>query len=152
MSTVKSTERKVGPRYNKIVTFQCFPRSIANWLLLFSPSAALLSWTTLLGLSRGALVEPSFFSKRVIFWPSSWDVDGWNAELFDTCIEICMERTDYRSGYYRFCYVCPCLPPPPLLAWALFVLLLSTLVCCQSTELIWGFLFHKFPILLPPPP
>ena len=35
------------------------------------------------------------------------------------------------------------------LAWALFVLLLSTLVCCQPTELILGFLFHKFPY--PPP-
>ena len=30
------------------------------------------------------------------------------------------------------------------LAWALFVLLLSTLVCCLPTELIWAFLFHKF--------
>ena len=30
------------------------------------------------------------------------------------------------------------------LAWALFVLLLSTLVCRQRTELIWSFLFHKF--------
>ena len=37
------------------------------------------------------------------------------------------------------------------LAWALFVLLFSTLVCCQPTELIWVFLFHiYFPILLPP--
>ena len=25
----------------------------------------------------------------------------------------------------------------------------STLVCCQPTELIWAFLFHKFSILLP---
>ena len=34
------------------------------------------------------------------------------------------------------------------LAWALFVLLLSTLVCCQPTELICAFfLFHN-----PPPP
>ena len=32
------------------------------------------------------------------------------------------------------------------LAWALFVLLLSTFVCCQPTELIWAFLFHKFSI------
>ena len=32
-------------------------------------------------------------------------------------------------------------------AWALFVLLLSTLVCCQPF-----FLFINFPILLPPPP
>ena len=30
------------------------------------------------------------------------------------------------------------------LAWALFVLLLSTLVCFQPTELIRAFLFHKF--------
>ena len=38
------------------------------------------------------------------------------------------------------------------LAWALFVLLLSTLVCCQPTELILGFLlFHKFSIYPPPP-
>ena len=39
-------------------------------------------------------------------------------------------------------------------AWALFVLLLSTLVCCQPTELIWCFFFCfiTFPILLPPPP
>ena len=51
-------------------------------------------------------------------------------------------------------------PPPPWewweavlqrrLAW-LFVLLLSTLLCCQPTELIWVFLFHIFPILPPPP-
>ena len=38
------------------------------------------------------------------------------------------------------------------LAWALFVLLLSTLVCCQPTELIWGFLFRKFSYFTPPPP
>ena len=38
------------------------------------------------------------------------------------------------------------------LAWALFVLLLSTLVCCQPTELIWVFLFHKFHNFTPPPP
>ena len=38
------------------------------------------------------------------------------------------------------------------LAWALFVLLLSTLVCCQPTELIWAFFcFINFPILPPPP-
>ena len=37
------------------------------------------------------------------------------------------------------------------LAWALFVLLLSTLVCCQPTELIWVFLFHKFSNFTPPP-
>ena len=38
------------------------------------------------------------------------------------------------------------------LAWALFALLLSTLVCCQPTELILSFfLFHKF-FILPPPP
>ena len=38
------------------------------------------------------------------------------------------------------------------LVWALFVLLLSILVCCQSTELILGFffLFHNFSILLHP--
>ena len=46
------------------------------------------------------------------------------------------------------------LPPPPLewwdavlqkrLAWALFVLLLSTLVCCQPKELIWAFFFFCF--------
>ena len=48
------------------------------------------------------------------------------------------------------------LPPPPALewwdavlqkrlAWALFVLLLSTLVCCQPTELIWAsFFFFLF--------
>ena len=60
-----------------------------------------------------------------------------------------------------------CFTPPPLsplyplwndgdvelhkrLAWTLFVLLLSTLVCCQPTELISAsFLFHKF---YPPPP
>ena len=52
------------------------------------------------------------------------------------------------------------LPPPPLewwdavlqkrLAWALFVLLLLTLVCCQPTKLIWCFI--NFPILPPPPP
>ena len=36
------------------------------------------------------------------------------------------------------------------LAWALFVFLLSIVVCFQPTELIWAFfLFHK---LLPPPP
>ena len=33
----------------------------------------------------------------------------------------------------------------------LFVLLLSTLVCCQPTELIWVFCFINFPILHPPP-
>ena len=45
------------------------------------------------------------------------------------------------------------------LAWALFVLLFSTLVCYQPTELILGFLlllflffFRNFPILPPPPP
>ena len=41
------------------------------------------------------------------------------------------------------------------LALALFVLLLSTLMCCQPTELILGFFFfllHKFSILPPPPP
>ena len=51
-------------------------------------------------------------------------------------------------------------PPPPewwdavlqkRLAWALFVLLLSTLVCCQPTELIWAFLFHKFSNFTPRP-
>ena len=35
------------------------------------------------------------------------------------------------------------------LAWAVFVLLLSTLVCW---ELIWVFLFHKFSNFTPPPP
>ena len=34
---------------------------------------------------------------------------------------------------------------------ALFVLLLSTLVCCQPTELIWAFLFINFFVLSPPP-
>ena len=38
------------------------------------------------------------------------------------------------------------LPPPSL--WALFVLLLLTLVCRQSTELIWVFFLINFPILL----
>ena len=38
------------------------------------------------------------------------------------------------------------------LAWALFVLLFSTLMCCQPTELIWAFLFHKFSNFIPPPP
>ena len=39
------------------------------------------------------------------------------------------------------------------LAWALFVLFLSTLVCCQPIELIWVFfLFHKFSNFTPPPP
>ena len=38
------------------------------------------------------------------------------------------------------------------LAWALFVLLLSTLVCCQSTELIWVILFQKLSNFTPPPP
>ena len=39
------------------------------------------------------------------------------------------------------------------LASALFVLLLSTFVCCQPTELIWIFFcFIKFSILLPPSP
>ena len=33
----------------------------------------------------------------------------------------------------------------------MFVLLLSTLVCCQPTELILGFLFHKLSNLPPPP-
>ena len=49
--------------------------------------------------------------------------------------------------------VSPCVQPySPLLAWALFVLLFSTLVCCQPTELIWGFFcFMNFPILPPPP-
>ena len=38
------------------------------------------------------------------------------------------------------------------LAWALFVLFLSTLVCCQLTELMWVFfLFHKFSNFTPPP-
>ena len=56
---------------------------------------------------------------------------------------------------------------PPRLAWALFVLLLPTLLCCQPTELILGLLFHisypiliggfffffiNFPIFPPPPP
>ena len=44
--------------------------------------------------------------------------------------------------------------PPPhtrkLLAWALFVLLFSTLICCQATELIWAFLFHNFSNFTPP--
>ena len=35
--------------------------------------------------------------------------------------------------------------------WALFVLLLSTLLCCQPTELIWVFYcFINFPVLPPP--
>ena len=39
------------------------------------------------------------------------------------------------------------------LAWALFVLLLSTLLCCQPTELILGFfLFHIFSSFTFPPP
>ena len=33
-----------------------------------------------------------------------------------------------------------------------FVLLLSTLVCCQPTELIWVFLFQIFQFYSPPPP
>ena len=33
----------------------------------------------------------------------------------------------------------------------LFVLLLSTLVCYQPTELIWAFLFHTFSNFTPPP-
>ena len=37
------------------------------------------------------------------------------------------------------------------LAWALFVLLLSTLVCYQPTELIWALLFHKLSNFTPPP-
>ena len=37
------------------------------------------------------------------------------------------------------------------LAWALFVLLLSTLVCCQPTELIWACLFQEFFNFTPPP-
>ena len=33
-----------------------------------------------------------------------------------------------------------------------FILFLSTVVCCQPTELILGFFFfHNFPILPPPP-
>ena len=36
--------------------------------------------------------------------------------------------------------------------WALFVLLLSTLVCCQPTELILGSFFHELSNLTPPPP
>ena len=41
-------------------------------------------------------------------------------------------------------------PPQKRLAWALFVLLLSTLVCCQPTEGLLFVLFHilNFPILL----
>ena len=39
------------------------------------------------------------------------------------------------------------------LAWALFVLLLSTFVCCQPTELIVGFfVFINFQFYPPPPP
>ena len=34
---------------------------------------------------------------------------------------------------------------------ALFVLLLSTLVCCQPTELFGLFLFNKFSNFTPPP-
>ena len=52
------------------------------------------------------------------------------------CVTIC-----YFFIYY-FYY-----PPPPSLAWALFVLLLSTFVCCQPT-LIWGLFVLHFPILL----
>ena len=41
----------------------------------------------------------------------------------------------------------------PSFACALIVLLLSTPLCCQPTELILGFpCFIYFPILLPPPP
>ena len=36
------------------------------------------------------------------------------------------------------------------LARALFVLLLSTLMCCQPAELIWLFLFHKLSIFTSP--
>ena len=36
-------------------------------------------------------------------------------------------------------------------AWALFVLLLSTLVCCQPQSWFWVFLFHKFSNPPPPP-
>ena len=45
-------------------------------------------------------------------------------------------------------------PPSPskYFTWALFVLLLSTLVCYQPTELIWAFLFHKLSHFTPPPP
>ena len=38
------------------------------------------------------------------------------------------------------------------LAWALFVLLLSTLVCCQPTELILGYFVKKKKFQFPPPP
>ena len=38
------------------------------------------------------------------------------------------------------------------LAWALFVLLLSTLLYCQPTDLIWAFWFHQFSNFAPPPP
>ena len=61
------------------------------------------------------------------------------------------------SNSYPFpMWKCITIDPPPLrmwwdavlqkrLAWALFVLLLSTLVCCQRTELIWAFfLFHTY--------
>ena len=37
------------------------------------------------------------------------------------------------------------------LAWALFVLLLSTLACCQPNDLMMGF-FVSYIVLLPPPP
>ena len=37
------------------------------------------------------------------------------------------------------------------LTWALFVLFLSTLMCCQPTDLIWAFLFHKFQFYSPLP-
>ena len=33
-----------------------------------------------------------------------------------------------------------------------FVLLLLAVVCCQPTEFIWAFLFHKFSNSTPPPP
>ena len=49
-----------------------------------------------------------------------------------------MNRFDFGLFMYIFSNLSP--PPQKRLAWALFVLLLSTLVCCQPTELILGFL------------
>ena len=56
--------------------------------------------------------------------------------------------------YLQYSLQCHFFPPPPAASKVTglgFVLLLSTLVCCQPKRLIWAFYFPKFSNFTPPP-
>ena len=75
------------------------------------------------------------------YWSSAWAIVG----VFFLQLLVLFFQTAYLYAGLMGCGAAA------EAAWALFVLLLSTLLCCQLTELIWAFGLN-FPILLPPPP